>query len=155
MRFPSFRKKDKARVPADPPPVPSDKKSFFSFLSWKSHAGKIPCPACKTMNPGTVNYCKECGSRYPGISGNGPGAFPSGEPDQISEEPKVWLERGNTLFRKGQFAEAADCYTVALDIDPAYTKAWNNKALALEKMGNVHEATACRQRFSDLTGSDQ
>jgi Flp pilus assembly protein TadD len=89
------------------------------------------------------------------MAGKGPVAFPSGVPDQRSREPKVWLERGNNLFRKGQFAEAADCYTVALDIDPAYAKAWNNKALALEKMGNVREAQTCRQTFTDLINSEQ
>jgi tetratricopeptide (TPR) repeat protein len=146
MRFPSFRKKEKAVVP-EPAPRPG-KKSFFSFLSRKQPANTIPCVACGTLNPAQVNFCKECGSRYPGRENVAPGMAATAV--TRTEEPKVWLERGNTLFRKGQFGEAVDCYTVALDIDPSYAKAWNNKALALEKMGNVREAQVCRQKFSDL-----
>jgi len=150
----SFRKK-KAEAPvtpsATPPAPPPGKKRLFGFLSRKPPAGKTPCPKCGTLNPDNVNYCKDCGSPYPRMeagmtASNGPAPAPQG-----GEEQKVWLERGNDCYRKGEYTRALECYTVALDIDPAYAKAWNNKALAFEKMGNTREAQACREKYSGLT----
>lgn len=146
MRFPSFRKKEKT---ATPPVSRPEKTSFPGFLSRKPPAGKAPCPKCGVLNPDNVNYCKDCGSPYPGRSVPGPSAGTGAAVP--ADEPKVWLEKGNALFRQGQFAGAAECYTKALARDPAYAKALNNKALALEKMGRAEEARACRQELSALT----
>lgn len=157
MRLPFSKKKEKAAPPETPPAAPPpQKRGFFSRFSRKPPAGTAPCPKCKTPNPENVNFCKACGSPYQmreavagraGVPGTSSPAAASTGPD-----PKVWLERGNDLYRKGKFAEALECYTVALDIDPGYAKAWNNKALVFEKMGNATEARTCRETFSRLSG---
>jgi tetratricopeptide (TPR) repeat protein len=149
MRLPFSRKKEKTPAPENPPAPLQPKKGFLARFSRKPPAGKSPCPKCKTLNPEGVNFCKACGSPYPGKN-----AAPAATTALPAErgEPKVWLERGNDLYRKGLFAEALECYTVALDIDPGYAKAWNNKALVFEKMGNATEARACREMFAQLSG---
>ena len=154
MRLPFSRNKQKTADPESPPATPPPKKGLFSRSAKKVPAGMAPCPKCKTPNPGNVNFCKACGSAYPGrVAAVGPAggpampATPSASPD-----PKAWLERGNDFYRKGRYAEALECFTTALDIDPGYAKAWNNKALVLEKIGNATEARACRERFTQLTG---
>lgn len=147
MRFPSIRNKETPVATTDPPLPRPDGKKFLFFISRKATAGRIACPKCGTPNPAGVNFCKECGSPYPGTDVAERGGKGAG-----IKEPREWLDRGNECYRRGKYPEAADCYAKALDMDPAYTKAWNNKALALERMGNSDEASACREKFSILTG---
>jgi tetratricopeptide (TPR) repeat protein len=148
MRLPFSRKKEKTPPPESQPVSPPQKKDFFARFSRKTPAGMTPCPKCKTQNPENVNFCKACGSPYPGKE---PAPAAPAALSAKRGEPKVWLERGNNLYRKGLFAEALECYTVALDMDPNYAKAWNNKALVFEKMGNTTEARACREKFAQLS----
>lgn len=42
-----------------------------------------------------------------------------------------------------QTEEALLCFERAIEIDPRYAMAWNNKGLALEDLGNSRDAVAC------------
>jgi len=148
MRLPLLSYKHDAGHPG---PAPATRqKTLFSFFSRKSPGERVPCPACGTTNPAGVNYCKECGASY--RSAGSPGAA---SPSRQLEERKQWLERGNDHFRAGRFPDAIRCYDSALSIDPSYAKAWNNKAMACEKLGLVQSTLECRQKFNELHATDR
>lgn len=48
-------------------------------------------------------------------------------------------EKGNHFFKKGQYSEAIQCYSRAIEIDKNYLPAWNNLLLALKKAGRDEE----------------
>ena len=57
----------------------------------------------------------------------------------LLSEPMLfsWLflfQKGNELFKKGQFEEAISCYTVGLQLDPCNVILAANRAMALLKM---------------------
>lgn len=114
------------------------------------------CHRCGTKNPQDVYFCKKCGIRYPDnttpeggitpVSGSTPGSPMM----QIEEQKRSFLERGNAHFKAGQYAKALEMYDQALSVDSSYAKAWNNRSLALQKLGRSQEAADSRQRFLAL-----
>lgn len=68
------------------------------------------------------------------------------------------VDKGNDFFREKRYWRAIQCYDRAIDIDPDFDRAWNNKGLTLTKLGKLEEAKACilhieRIRAGVVTGS--
>lgn len=101
----------------------------------------------------TYIFYKKCGIRYwdNGTRGRGiislPGSSPGSPLVQAEEQKRSFLERGNAHFRAGQYVKVLQMYDQALSLDSIYVKAWNNRSLALQKMGRNREAADSRQRF--------
>jgi len=49
----------------------------------------------------------------------------------MTEAPKDYLGKGNELLDTGDYKGAIQCYKKALELDPKYAPAWNNKGNAL------------------------
>lgn len=79
-----------------------------------------------------------------------PGSSPGSPEVQTEEKKRSFLERGNAHFKAGQYAKALEMYDQALSLDSSYAKAWNNRSLALQKLGRNREAADSRQRFLAL-----
>ena len=69
---------------------------------------------------------------------------PPGIKPLISPNPKskgnLWLRKGDIHLRQGRYAEAIDAYEKAIELDPRYAKAWNNKGLALDNLSKLDES---------------
>jgi hypothetical protein len=64
--------------------------------------------------------------------------------DKIKEDQIIELKnKGNEFYKKGDYATALEYYNKALEIDPEYLDALNNKGLALVKLGRIDEAKVC------------
>jgi tetratricopeptide (TPR) repeat protein len=61
-----------------------------------------------------------------------------------------WKNKGNEAYKKGDFRYAIRCYDKALEIDPNYTDALNNKGLALVKLGKIKEAEQCNEKIKEI-----
>lgn len=144
MRLPLLSYLNDAKQ-SSPKPV-TKQKSLFSFFPKKPVAERIPCASCGTTNPVYVNYCKECGTAYRPV-----GSAPRVPSPSTGESCKTWLTRGNEHFTAGRFVDAISCYDRAISIDPSYAKAWNNKALACEKLGRKQDAGQCRENFNRMS----
>jgi len=62
----------------------------------------------------------------------------------------TWKESGNELFNKGQYEEAAKCYSHAIELNPEFIEAWNNLGLSLLKLGKIDEAKKCNEKVKEL-----
>ena len=47
------------------------------------------------------------------------------------------------LYNLGKYKEVIDCYDKALEINPKYANAWDNKGSALHELGKYNEAIEC------------
>ncbi|MFA7072923.1 MAG: tetratricopeptide repeat protein, partial [Methanoculleus sp.] len=54
----------------------------------------------------------------------------------------------------GRYDEAFQCYDHALEIDPEYAGAWNNKGIALTKLSRYDEAIRCYDRALEIEPKD-
>ena len=61
-----------------------------------------------------------------------------------------WKNKGNDLFKKGDYENAIQNYKNALDIDPNYSDAWNNLGLAYIKIGKIDDAKKCQDSMKLL-----
>ncbi len=61
-----------------------------------------------------------------------------------------WLEEGNTLSNLKRYEEALAAYDQAIRLDPNYAVAYNNKGLALERLGKKTEAQQAHARARQL-----
>ncbi|XP_065834274.1 small glutamine-rich tetratricopeptide repeat-containing protein alpha-like [Oscarella lobularis] len=82
------------------------------------------------------------------LSATGKSAKP--EPAEISEEDKEKAEnfksRGNDLLKNNKLAEALECYTKAIEINPRDTIYFSNRAAVYSKMRNFQQAIEdCRK----------
>lgn len=62
---------------------------------------------------------------------------------QISKNELLIKEhnlKGNEFYYKKEYEKSIEYYDKALEIDPYYTDAWNNKGLALNNLGKYNEA---------------
>ena len=51
-----------------------------------------------------------------------------------------WYKKGNELLNKGAWKEVIEACDKALQIDPTYAKAWSDKAVAFDMLGEHEEA---------------
>ena len=58
-----------------------------------------------------------------------------------------WVNKGVSLHNLGRREEAIRCYDRALEIDPRFANAWNNKALAEEKSGKTKAAIETWRKY--------
>jgi Flp pilus assembly protein TadD len=63
----------------------------------------------------------------------------------------TWFIKGNALlYKQGKYDEAIKAYNKAIEINPKYAKAWNNKGIALNKLGRTAEANAAKTKAKEL-----
>ncbi|MEG3057263.1 MAG: tetratricopeptide repeat protein [Methanoculleus sp.] len=58
--------------------------------------------------------------------------------------------KGNLLDDLDRYDEAIRCYDRALEIDPEYAIAWNNKGAALANLGRYDEAIQCYDHMLEI-----
>jgi tetratricopeptide (TPR) repeat protein len=58
-----------------------------------------------------------------------------------------WSNRGAALIALGRNSESIEFFDKALEIDPEYELALNNKGLALENIGRLDDAMVCYDAF--------
>lgn len=136
--------------------------SRFGKLITRSPAAALKkCRRCGTKNPEEVLYCKECGLRYPVHDNMANGGVkpvrdgPADVQENGMHQKKTLLEKGNAFYKSGHYQEALEMYDRALALDREYAKAWNNRSLALSKLGREQEASDSRNHFLALQGSVQ
>jgi tetratricopeptide (TPR) repeat protein len=68
--------------------------------------------------------------------------------EEMAEEMREveFYNKGGSLYNLGRYPEAITCYDKALEINPAYEKAWNNKGCNLAAMEKYDEAILCYDR---------
>lgn len=54
----------------------------------------------------------------------------------------------------GKHNEAIACYDKAIEIDPMYADAWNNKGFSLDELGKYQEAEACYDKALEIDPQD-
>lgn len=62
----------------------------------------------------------------------------------------TWFGRGNDLSNLKKYSEAIKCYDKALEIDPEYVDALNNKGDALYELGEYNEAIKCYDKTIEI-----
>jgi tetratricopeptide (TPR) repeat protein len=79
---------------------------------------------------------------------------PPGIKPLISPSPKSkgdsWLRKGDIHLRQGRYAEAIDAYEKAIELDPRYAKAWNNKGLALDSLNKLDESVQAFEKAVEI-----
>lgn len=161
----SLRKKNRVDHAEEGAGKENTQGSFFSrlgrFFARRPGTASKQCRRCGTQNPKEVFYCKECGLKYPGdearMNGDA-GALRGGPADQqgsIMHQKKTLLDKGNALYKSGNYKEALALYDSVLALDREYAKAWNNRSLALSKLGREQEASESRKRFLALQSPGQ
>ena len=58
--------------------------------------------------------------------------------------------QGNINYRQGDFEQALLFYEKGLKFDPENIDIWNNKGLALVKLGRIEEARQCKMQLKRL-----
>jgi tetratricopeptide (TPR) repeat protein len=92
------------------------------------------CPRCAEHIMLKARVCKHCGHEFEFVSN-------TGELD--------WLRKGQSLYRSGNFQEAVSLFTNAIDINPRSARAYYNRGITYEKLGNQ------ARTVSDLTTAAQ
>jgi predicted O-linked N-acetylglucosamine transferase (SPINDLY family) len=57
-----------------------------------------------------------------------------------SEKSQFWFNLGMSYKKSSDFSQAVSAFKKAIDIDPKFTRAYNELALSLEELGLFHEA---------------
>ena len=70
--------------------------------------------------------------------------------DTAHNEAITYKIQGNINFRQGNYEGALLFYENGLKIDPENIDIWNNKGLALVKLGRVEEARQCKREMKRL-----
>ncbi len=73
---------------------------------------------------------------------------------EIPEESKNYLVKGNSYFSKRKYIQAIDYFDISIRIDAQNSIAWNNKGLALAKLGKIDEALTCYEKALEITPDD-
>lgn len=83
------------------------------------------CPKCAEKILMKAQICKHCGYELREI--------------QIMNE-SGWLEKGQKLYRSGNFSGALSLFTNAIDLNPKSARAYYSRGLSHEKLGNQSRA---------------
>jgi|SRR5659263_64076 len=73
---------------------------------------------------------------------------------EISEESKDYLVKGNSYFSKRKYIQAIDYFDMSIRVGEQNSIAWNNKGLALARLGKIDEALACYAKALEITPND-
>ena len=68
--------------------------------------------------------------------------------------PKMYLDLGIKLIRKGDLENAITAFCTAIKLDPNYSPAYNNLGLVFKNTNRPHEAEACFCRAIELNPND-
>lgn len=66
------------------------------------------------------------------------------------QNAKEWLAKGNEFNEEENFAKAIEAYDKAIELDPNYAQAWNNKGLALKDDGDIEMSNKAFARAKEL-----
>lgn len=78
----------------------------------------------------------------------------------VPTDTHLWTTKGVFLFFSehdtfsGHDTEALSCFDRAIQLDQTNANAWQQRALVLEKIGNIKEAKRCREIAAQLDPSD-
>jgi Tfp pilus assembly protein PilF len=75
-----------------------------------------------------------------------PGAFAADARSQAKEQ----VDFGIKVAQSGLWKEAAYRWLKAVEIDPSYSAAWNNLAIAYEQQGNFEQAQKAYEKALEL-----
>ena len=70
--------------------------------------------------------------------------------EAISDDARVWNNKGAALTNLGRAEEALDCFDRAIRLKPDFSEAWCNKGTALADSGRAEEALDCCDRAIGL-----
>jgi tetratricopeptide (TPR) repeat protein len=68
----------------------------------------------------------------------------------MNSKEKVQIHRGMDKVKRMQFDDALQIFERLLEINPEIPEAWNNKGVALHRLGRAEEALACYERSLTL-----
>ena len=68
----------------------------------------------------------------------------------MSEEVRVWFEKGLSLGKLGRYDEALECFDRALEIDPRKWDVWINKGDCLLWLNRLDEAIQCYDKALEI-----
>lgn len=74
----------------------------------------------------------------------------AGTPSSLQRTKEQWIKEGLDHYGAGRTAEALSAYEQALQLDPSYAVAWNNKGNALRTLKRSAEALAAYERALQL-----
>lgn len=61
------------------------------------------------------------------------------------ENAKIWNDRGVNLYAQGKYDEALKCYDKAIEFDPQFSLAWNNKDAALSALNHSTQMNSMKK----------
>jgi tetratricopeptide (TPR) repeat protein len=64
----------------------------------------------------------------------------------MNSKEKVQIHRGMDKVKKMQFDDALQIFDHLLELNPEIPEAWNNKGVALHRLGRAEEALECYER---------
>ncbi len=68
-------------------------------------------------------------------------------------DPAVWMMKGDQMRAKGDTIGAIALYKEAVQIDPAFSPAWRNLALAYQDAGDEGKAMEAFRHFKSVAGN--
>jgi tetratricopeptide (TPR) repeat protein len=71
------------------------------------------------------------------------------------DDPNLWKRKGDDYFQEGKYEEAIQYYTEAIDLDPAFSAAWNNLGFSYFKLERFEEAKKCKKEIIELKNKSQ
>lgn len=85
----------------------------------------------------------------PKIPPRPPGIKPLTSPSPKSKGNSL-LRKGDIHLRQGRYAEAIEAYDKAIELDPRYAKAWNNKGDALYFLNKLNESVQAFEKAVEI-----
>ncbi|MEG4318149.1 MULTISPECIES: tetratricopeptide repeat protein [unclassified Microcoleus] len=73
----------------------------------------------------------------------------------VDPEAKMWFDRGNEQFMKGDFEDARSSYDKALEIKPDQHEAWYNRGNALDDLGLLEDARSSYDKALEIKPDDR
>ena len=63
---------------------------------------------------------------------------------------KNLIEQGEEYYNSGHYEKALRCCEAAVELDPQYARAWNNKGRSLSRLGRPEEALRCYDKALEI-----
>jgi tetratricopeptide (TPR) repeat protein len=67
-----------------------------------------------------------------------------------TEDSNSWFKDGNDSMMKENYNDAIVAYDHAIDLNPSYTSAWNNKGIALYRLKRYEDAINCYDKALEI-----